>query len=176
VSARRLYLLRHAEAGWQSGPGDDHDRPLTARGLRRTHSLGHALHGAGRLPDLILCSTARRCTQTVEALLDAAAPRLAEPEMALDESLYLCSAQTLLARLRALPTGTGRAMAVGHHPAIQEAALALLPQRGPARSQVAGIFAPGTLVVLDLPKGAGWPDLAPGAAELAALHDPEAPG
>ena len=59
---RRLILLRHAESE-AGGPAGDHGRPLSARGRAGARGLGAQLEGlaqVGWLPDLVLCSSARR--------------------------------------------------------------------------------------------------------------------
>ncbi len=62
-----LHLLRHAEAQWQApGPGGDHARRLSARGVQQARGVGAHLRGAG--VSLILASSATRTLQTAEAL------------------------------------------------------------------------------------------------------------
>ena len=61
--ARRLVLLRHAKSDW---PDDvpDHERPLARRGRRDAPAAGRWLRKSGYVPDLVLCSTARRARET----------------------------------------------------------------------------------------------------------------
>ncbi len=67
-----LHLLRHADAGdpatW---PGDDADRPLSAKGRRQAARLGSLLAGAGFAPDAIVSSPKLRARETAETVAAA---------------------------------------------------------------------------------------------------------
>jgi phosphohistidine phosphatase len=61
----QLYLLRHADAGDpMAWPGDDAERPLSAKGKRQARRLGSLLADIGWRPDLILTSPKVRASQT----------------------------------------------------------------------------------------------------------------
>lgn len=61
----QLYLLRHADAGDPAAwPGDDAERPLSAKGRRQARRLGSMLAGIGWKPDLILTSPKVRAADT----------------------------------------------------------------------------------------------------------------
>jgi len=61
----QLYLLRHADAGDpMAWPGDDAERPLSAKGRRQARRLGSLLADIGWRPDLILTSPKVRAAQT----------------------------------------------------------------------------------------------------------------
>ena len=63
--AFQLYLLRHADAGDpMAWPGDDDERPLSAKGKRQARRLGSLLAEIGWQPDLILTSPKVRAAQT----------------------------------------------------------------------------------------------------------------
>src|SRR5215216_2795331 len=64
-----LHLVRHAKAGTrQNWPGDDLERPLTAKGREQAKGIAKALEGIaiGR----VLSSPYTRCVQTVSPLAD----------------------------------------------------------------------------------------------------------
>jgi phosphohistidine phosphatase len=61
-AARRLVLLRHAKSAWPDVA--DHERPLARRGRRDAPVAGRWLRTAGRVPDRVVCSTARRARET----------------------------------------------------------------------------------------------------------------
>ena len=63
--SRKLVLLRHAKSAWPDVP--DHDRPLARRGQRDAPVIGRWLSDSGLLPDQVLCSTARRASETLAA-------------------------------------------------------------------------------------------------------------
>jgi phosphohistidine phosphatase len=118
----RLYLLRHAKSSWDDPSLDDRERPLNARGQRAARLAARYVEMEGIAPDLVLCSPARRCIQTLEPLRDAF-PR--PPEILVEEELYGAGSGDLLRRLRRVPSGTEAVMVIGHNPAIQELALML---------------------------------------------------
>ena len=61
----QLYLLRHADAGDpMAWPGDDAERPLSAKGKRQARRLGSLLADIGWKPDVILTSPKVRAAQT----------------------------------------------------------------------------------------------------------------
>ena len=64
----RLYLLRHAKAGWALPGMRDFDRPLDASGRADAETMGAAMRSRGYVPDLTLCSNARRAKETLEGL------------------------------------------------------------------------------------------------------------
>lgn len=62
-----LHLVRHAKAGSRSNwEGDDHLRPLSAKGWKQAEALADAL--AMRAPSVLLSSPYLRCIQTLEPL------------------------------------------------------------------------------------------------------------
>src|SRR5271169_6955745 len=70
VAMRRLMLLRHAKSDWSSPGMPDRERPLNARGIADAHTMGIYLARHALVPDLILCSPAKRTRLTAEACVD----------------------------------------------------------------------------------------------------------
>ncbi|MBV9934353.1 MAG: histidine phosphatase family protein [Actinobacteria bacterium] len=63
----KVFLVRHARAGHRNEwEGDDHDRPLSRRGLEQSKRLIRQLEGYKI--DRVLSSPYLRCVQTVELL------------------------------------------------------------------------------------------------------------
>src|SRR6478736_6368217 len=80
---RPLLLLRHAKAVVGEDM-EDFDRPLALRGEEAAQAIGRYMAEHGLVPDLVLCSPARRTSQTWEI----AARELPEAEVHLVEALY----------------------------------------------------------------------------------------
>ncbi len=110
----KLILLRHAKAEWGDGTGDDHDRGLSRRGLDAAPRVGAWLQANGHVPDLILCSTARRTRETTARL------GLDDVRCEFFDRLYCASAEVIL-KLAAERRG-GTLLIVSHNPGIAEAA------------------------------------------------------
>jgi phosphohistidine phosphatase len=113
-----ILLLRHAKSSWKDAALVDHDRPLNGRGRRDAPRVGRYLAEADLLPDHVLCSTAVRARQT----LDAARAEWDDSNVSVDEldALYPTDPDLCSALLRALPDDVGRVLVVGHNPGLEE--------------------------------------------------------
>ena len=120
--SRRLIVMRHAKAGELTG-GPDAERALNPRGRRDAAAAGDWLRAQGLIPDLVLCSTARRARQTWQQVAAGLAAAVTVRE---DPRLYEAGAAELLAVIRAAPPDTATLMYVGHNPAAQDLASGLL--------------------------------------------------
>ncbi len=128
MTARRILLLRHAKSAWDEPGLDDADRPLAARGRRAAAVMGVYLRDEKLVPDLVLCSAARRAVETWET----AAHELAKPPaVERDPALYMVPADRLLARLRKLPASVKSVLMVGHEGGVDVLARRLVGD-GPA--------------------------------------------
>lgn len=167
---RRLLLLRHAKSAW---PDDvaDHERPLTGRGRRDAPAAGRWLHEHGSVPDLVLCSTARRAQQTWQLAQDSLC---VTPQTIYDQRVYDARSADLLALARQTPAEITCLLIVGHNPAMQALTLDLADARdgaAPAASTQAGAlgqvrakFPTAAIAVVSFT--GSWPDLRPGHAQL----------
>ena len=141
-----LYLMRHAQAEVASAGGRDHDRPLDSEGQTAARHLGQILRQRGVIPDLVLCSTARRVKET----WDAVAGELdATPEVVADDGLYLAPPQVLLERLLDLPATIQAPLLIGHNPGLFELASSLVSQGAPrALTGLRRGFPPGAVAAI----------------------------
>ncbi|HWA30558.1 MAG TPA: histidine phosphatase family protein [Rhizomicrobium sp.] len=118
---RRLLLLRHAKAVQDSGEGD-FARVLNERGRKDSALMGRALDTHGYIPDLVVCSSARRTTETWELL----SPELARvPRVEFAKGLYLASPKAMVTEIQDTDGGIKTLMLVGHNPGIAETAVRL---------------------------------------------------
>ena len=167
--ARRLVLLRHAKSAWPP-EAVDHDRPLAPRGRRAAPLAGRWLREAGCLPDLVLCSTARRARQTWEL---AAAQLPGPPPARFDDRIYAAPATGLLTVVRDAAGQAGTLLVVGHHPGLQDLVLTLADPGsgdGSALDRARAKFPTAAVAVLEL--STPWPALQPGQARLTAFVTP----
>jgi len=110
--ALQLYLLRHADAGDpMAWPGDDAERPLSAKGKRQARRLGSMLADIGWKPDLILTSPKLRASQTAR-LVGRAVDVNPDDESRLAAAFELSDVGSMLA---AHPDAR-RVVLVGHDP------------------------------------------------------------
>jgi phosphohistidine phosphatase len=161
AAQRQLIVMRHAKAGELPG-GPDFERALRPRGRKNAESAGEWLASQGLLPDLVLCSKARRARQTWQYV---AAGLAGEPEVIIDTRLYEADAGELLAIFAETDRKVRSLMYVGHNPAAAEVTEILVA--APVD------FPTSAIAVIDL--SAEWPALAGGDGQLAASWTPQAP-
>jgi phosphohistidine phosphatase len=167
-TSNKLFVLRHAKSSWAEAGLDDHERPLAPRGHRAAKLIAIHLHAERIAPTLVLCSSARRTRETLEAV--------APPGQAVIEPwLYGAGASTILERLRDVPPDTGSVMVIGHNPALQVLVLRLAAEGNGAAADgplaaVRSKFPTGALATLTFT--CDWSDLASGCAELTSFVRP----
>lgn len=164
---RTLYVLRHAKSSWDDETLRDHDRPLAPRGMRAAPLIADHMRAEAIVPDVVLCSTARRTRETLELLGDAIP---VDCDVRFEAELYGATADAIIARLRALPDTAQRAMVIGHNPELQRLVW-LLARSGPMLSQLSRKFPTAALATLDAEID-GWPGLARDSARLSAFVRP----
>jgi len=160
---RTLCLFRHAKSSWDDPTLADHDRPLAPRGIRATPVVADHLQTMGIVPQLVLCSSARRTVQTLELLGDAIP---ADCDVRIEDELYHGDVDALLDRLRALPDTVHTTMLIGHNPELQQLALLLAGSgRGAQAGRLARTFPTAAAATLDADVD-DWSDLSSGCARL----------
>jgi phosphohistidine phosphatase len=163
---RRLHLLRHAKSSWDDSTLADAERPLAPRGRKAAKRIAGWAAGHDVRPQVVACSSAVRARQTLQRVL----PGLGQPEVWTEESLYAASAETLLARIQALPDEVEEAMLIGHNPGLQELVL-LLAERGELRDRAAAKLPTGALATLEADVR-GWANIEPGQMRLSSFVVP----
>ncbi|MER7958101.1 MULTISPECIES: histidine phosphatase family protein [unclassified Streptomyces] len=164
---RRLVVLRHAKSAWPEGV-PDHDRPLGPRGLRDAPAAGRWLVGADCLPELVLCSTARRARSTWGL---AAAEMDGTPPTRHDARIYAADSHSLLDVVREVPGDVGTLLLVGHNPGLQDLVLRLAGEALDDMLQRVEVKFPTSAIAVLSRRGA-WADFAPGTALLTDLAVP----
>jgi phosphohistidine phosphatase len=160
VPERRLYLLRHAKSSWKEQGLADHDRPLSRRGRRAAKAISRHLRQNRVVPELVLCSTARRARQTLEGI----EPALGRGAVRVEPDIYGAGPADLLALLHAIAPPVRSVMVIGHNPGLDQLAL-LLARHGSAIQELEAKFPTGALATLAF-RGPGWDALDRGTAEL----------
>ncbi|MDR2987775.1 MAG: histidine phosphatase family protein [Nocardiopsaceae bacterium] len=159
---RQLIVMRHAKAGELPG-GPDVERALRPRGRRNASAAGQWLAGQALVPDLVLCSKARRARQTWQYV---GAELGGEPEVVNDIRLYEAHADDLLSVFSGTRSRIRSLMYIGHNPAAAEVTEILTGGHVD--------FPTAAIAIIGL--GADWPSLAgdaAGAGELVAFWRPQ---
>ena len=162
IAVNTLHLLRHAKSSWDDAAIRDHDRPLAPRGARAARKIADHLASASVDPALVLCSSARRTVETLEALRPAISETAA---VSIEPGLYGADASEILELLRTVDPQTREVLVIAHNPGLQDLAIDL------AGEEDAGLvnalrtkFPTGALATFDVP--GAWADLGPGHAHL----------
>ncbi|MEO5877171.1 MAG: histidine phosphatase family protein [Streptosporangiaceae bacterium] len=116
-----LLVLRHAKAAQVLGL-DDHERPLTERGLADARGVGDHLREQSLLPDRVLCSTSLRTRQTFDALA-------IDVPVSYERGIYANDVADLRTLIRVTGDDVGVLLLIGHNPSFHELAVELTGQR-----------------------------------------------
>jgi phosphohistidine phosphatase len=168
---RRLILLRHAKSAW---PDDvaDHERPLAKRGRHDAPAAGRWLRKADYVPDLVLCSTARRARETWQLAEEKLG---AHPQTTFEQRIYGATSAQLLDLARQTPADIAALLIVGHDPAMRGLTLELAdPEPGAAGAEALARVRTKypTAAIAVLAFRANWRELGPGQARLAGFATP----
>jgi len=159
---KTLLLLRHAKSSWADPAIGDFDRPLAPRGRRAMKLIGGYLEDRKLLPDLVLCSTAKRTHETCDLL----APQLGGASVRFDKALYLSTPAVLLRLVQAAPLAAGRVMVIAHNPGLQQFAERLAGSGDEVKlERMHSKFPTAGLAVLTLPID-DWRDVTAAGARL----------
>src|SRR5262245_31368236 len=116
---KTLLLLRHAKSSRDNPRLADFDRPLAKRGREAAPEIGQFMRQAKLIPDLVLCSTARRTQETAELAL---AELGRDPTVRLVETLYLASPEQILKAIHGVEAKTKTLLVIGHNPGMAQLA------------------------------------------------------
>ncbi len=154
----RLGILRHAAAAQGSVSGGDFERPLTAEGRAAAAALGDRLREKRFVPQVVLCSPARRTRETLAGL------KLETASVDFAEEIYNASPGDLFKQIKNLEDSVLSALIVGHNPGIHSLAR-FLAGEGDDRLQMRLLsYAPGTFTWLE--SSEPWVRWIPGQAQL----------
>ena len=158
----RLILFRHAKSDWSDTSVPDQERGLTQRGVRAARTMGEFLSAIDQVPEVALCSSARRARETVDLARRqgrwACKPRV-------EASLYTFEPEDLLKAVQSLQDAPNELLITGHEPALSGLASSLI---GEARLRLPT----GCMARIDLDCD-DWSEVVPGCGELRWLMPPK---
>jgi phosphohistidine phosphatase len=117
----RLFLFRHGKAAWAEPGMRDFDRKLDERGVEEATAMGRLMLKRRLVPDLVICSTAARAVETLEAINETL--HLNDVSR-FSQDLYATDAPGYLDIASRADDGDD-IMLVGHNPMLEDAAIAL---------------------------------------------------
>ena len=114
---KTLLILRHAKSSWKAAHLSDHERPLNKRGKHDAPRMGQLLLANDLLPQLIICSSAKRARETFRLLSKACDY---QGEIHFSDTLYLAEPEAYIEALSKFGDGYERVMVIGHNPGLEE--------------------------------------------------------
>ncbi len=172
---KTLLLLRHAKSSWSDPTLADFERPLNPRGQKAAPRMGAYLRKQKLVPDLVLCSAARRAMETWSLAGDALAKGGETPvPIKYLRSLYLAPPSRILAALRRTPDEVESVLMVGHNPGMENLALGMAGpgSKAEAQSHMEVKFPTAALAELRF-EAKRWRDIAPGTGNLVRFVTPK---
>jgi phosphohistidine phosphatase len=169
---KRLLIFRHAKAG----PHDDaHDkeRSLIERGRNDAALMGRVMRDKGYVPNLVLCSSAKRTAETWQQ----AAPAFgAKPNVRFLDALYDAPEKSILNTIRGVGDAAPVLMCIGHNPGLENLARKLVRKSGDSaeKRRVAAMekkFPTSAVAVVDFDVKA-WADIDTGEGTLSDFLTP----
>ena len=162
----RLFLLRHAKAGWALPGVRDFDRPLDASGHADAEATGAAMRTGGYVPDITLCSNARRARETLEGI----AGHADTGRVLFFDKLYSEDAAGYLSMIQENGSN-GSVLVIGHNPMTEDLAMALSGDgEANARAALNSGFPTSGLAIIVFP--GSLEEAAPGNGYLEAFFTP----
>lgn len=166
---KKIYLLRHAKSDHPRGI-DDEDRPLNSRGREASTKMGKYIVEQIGVPDVVLCSTAVRTTQTLQGISRYFPKEV--PTHALKQ-LYLATPGEILREICKLDENINSVMVVGHNPGIHQLSVLLTGHSSNITifDRIRLKFPTAALAVLDA--NVPWHELEPGFCTLEQFITPK---
>ncbi len=163
MSSRVLILMRHGKSGYPEGVAD-HERPLAERGQREAGLAGDWLRAHHAPIDAVLCSTATRTRETLQATkIDA--------PVSFEKAIYGGSPHQLIDLVRIADDAAHTLLLIGHNPGIAWTAWELAANRSsPPAEAISVKFPTSGLAVLEF--DGAWTDVDTGFLDLVTFHVP----
>lgn len=119
MKPREVWLVRHAQAAYETSGQNDFDRPLTVDGQQDAKALADRLGRNCPVPDAVISSPAPRARQTAECL---AAAWSVPPSIVLEPRLYEAPLEVPARLIQQFPEVWHRVLIVGHNPSLSHCA------------------------------------------------------
>ncbi len=126
ATGKELFIIRHAKSDWDTVV-DDMDRPLTERGVNNAYQMAERLKNDGKVPGLLLTSTAVRAFHT--AVIMHRVWELENEALLIRPRLYMGSQDEILQVLAEIPEKEESAAIFGHNPSFTDLANRFLSEK-----------------------------------------------
>jgi phosphohistidine phosphatase len=113
---KTLLLLRHAKTSLTDPMLSDNIRPLTYQGKKDVSIIGSILKNKNLIPDIIICSTAKRAVETSKLIAEYVNYH---NEIHLSKVLYQTTAKDYINVISEIPDKNNIVLLVGHNPILE---------------------------------------------------------
>ena len=113
---KTLLLLRHAKTSLIDPMLSDNMRPLTYQGKQDVSIVGNILKNKNLIPDIIICSTAKRAVETSKLIAEYVNYH---NEIHLSKLLYQTTAKDYINVVSEIPDKNNMVLLVGHNPILE---------------------------------------------------------
>ena len=110
---KSILLFRHGKSNWKAQYDNDHERPLSKRGVKAAKLMGKYAYQNKQVPDKIISSTALRAKSTAEL---ASKFGNWNSDFSLDSDIYHCSTEILQTIVAKQDPNINYICLVGHQP------------------------------------------------------------
>ncbi|MEN8728079.1 MAG: histidine phosphatase family protein [Sulfurovum sp.] len=114
---KNLYFIRHAKSDWRDESKSDFERGLNKRGQKAIFTMADALKERKVMPDLILCSSAKRAKLTAKGLAKEIDYR---GEIKYIDALYMAEPLDVISIINEIKDKYDNVFIVGHNPETTE--------------------------------------------------------
>jgi len=142
----QLLLMRHAKSDWNAGSGTDFDRPLSKRGIREAGKIAKWLSEQGFVPDLFVCSPAKRTSDTAEIVAQQLGVK--SDTIIRELELYEAVVEDILAVIARYSKNHRSILLIGHNPGLDNL-LGYLASEAPPRTLSGKLMTTSAVALLD---------------------------
>lgn len=167
---KTLYLIRHAQAAATPAGGQDFDKPLSPVGRNECLRLADYVKNNNITPDQLLCSAAKRTTETCHYLF----PQHETMHIDYLKELYYTTPSQLLKHIHRTDESIKTLAIISHNPTLHQLSIDLA---GAGNRDIYHTliqhFPPGSFVTLTFENSNSWHDIAQNTATLLDFTTPQ---
>ena len=113
IRMKKLIIMRHAKSCWKDTELTDHERPLKKRGINDAKMMGKLLKSKKIMPDVIICSTAKRAKETADSLIEGLKYKNG---VVMSDALYMAEPSDIFSTISEHGKKNKTVMVIGHNP------------------------------------------------------------
>ena len=161
---KRLILMRHAKSDRDTTDKPDFERPLAKRGTEEAPVMGKFLRKEKLIPDLIICSPAKRAKETLELVVKEFKQ---DVKIEFDKDIYDKEDAGVINIIKNTKDSVDTLMIVGHNPTLESLVYTLISDMIPYdKFGTCGVG----VIDFDIKK---WNDIKAGTGKLVLIKTPK---